>query len=81
MDIDLKNYLSFLFYEARQTRFILSHQLYFLILCVGRQLFNISEWYIHLANLYGTTAIKSGCVIAWKVIMTVEAAGLRGSGH
>ena len=26
----------------------------------------------------GTTAIKSGCVIACKVMTTVEAAGLRG---
>ena len=24
---------------------------------------------------------KSGCVIAWKAIMTVEAVGPRGSGH
>ena len=35
--------------------------------------------YSLLAN--GDTGIKSGRVIAWKVIMTVEAAGLRGSGH
>ena len=35
--------------------------------------------YSLLAN--GDKGIKSGCVIAWKVIMTVEAAGLRGSGH
>ena len=28
-------------------------------------------------QIYGATAIKSGHVIAWKVIMTVEAAGQR----
>ena len=31
--------------------------------------------------MHGAVAIKSGRVIAWKVIMTVEAAGLRGSGR
>ena len=29
--------------------------------------------------IYGTTAIKSGHVIAWKAIVTVQAAGLRGA--
>ena len=35
---------------------------------------------IHTWQIYRTKAIKSGHVIAWKAIMTVEAAGLRGSG-
>ena len=35
---------------------------------------------IYTQQIYGAMAIKSGRVIAWKVIMTVEAAGLRGSG-
>ena len=30
-----------------------------------------------LYTIYGATAVKSGCVIAWKGIMTVEVAGLR----
>ena len=47
----------------------------------GRSLFiNTSKCYIHSANL-STTAIKSECFIAWKAIMTVEVAGLRGSGR
>ena len=36
---------------------------------------------IYTWQIYGATAIKSGRVIAWKAIMTVEAAGLRGSGR
>ena len=32
-------------------------------------------------QIYGATANKSGHVIAWKVITTVEAAGLRGTGR
>ena len=30
--------------------------------------------------MYGAKAIKSGHVTAWKAIMTVEVAGLRGCG-
>ena len=43
-------------------------------------LFTTSECYLHSANLrrYGH---KSGRVTAWKAIMTVDAAGLRGSGR
>ena len=42
-------------------------------------LFTTSECYLHPANLwlYGH---KSGHVTAWKAIMTVDVAGLRGSG-
>ena len=36
---------------------------------------------IYTWQIYGTTAIKSRRAIAWKAIMTVEAAGLRGSRH
>ena len=32
---------------------------------------------VYTQQIYGTMAIKSGCVIAWKVIMTVEGAGPR----
>ena len=35
---------------------------------------------IYTQQIYGATAIKSGHVIAWKAIVTVEAAGLRESG-
>ena len=36
---------------------------------------------MYVWQIYSITAIKSGCVIAWKALMTVEAAGLRGSGQ
>ena len=37
---------------------------------------------MYTQQMYGATAVKSGCVIAQKAIMTVEAAGFdRGSGH
>ena len=36
---------------------------------------------IHTRQIYSTMAIKSGHVIAGKVIMTVEVAGLKGSGR
>ena len=32
-------------------------------------------------KIYNATAIKSGRVITWKVIMTVKMTGLRGSGR
>ena len=38
--------------------------------------------YSLLANarqIYGAKSTKSGCVIAWKLVMTVEVAGLGGS--
>ena len=35
---------------------------------------------IYTQQMCSTTAIKSRHVIAWKLIMTVDAAGLRGSG-
>ena len=45
----------------------------------GWSLFITSKNYIHLE--IGIMAIRSGCAIALKVIMTVEVAGLRGSGR
>ena len=37
---------------------------------------------MYTQQMYGATAVKSGCVIAQKAIMTVEAAGFdQGSGH
>ena len=45
----------------------------------GQSLFITSKCCIHSANLRHHSH-KSGHVIAWKAIMTVEAADLRGSG-
>ena len=36
---------------------------------------------INIRQVYGTTAIKSGCVLVEKVMMTVEVAGLKQSGR
>ena len=36
---------------------------------------------IHTGQIYGATTIKSGRVIAGKVIMTVEVTGLKGCGR
>ena len=69
--------------KVRQTRFMISHQPLSRFAC-GRAVIIHS---LLLANaictrqIYSTTTIKSGHVTVWKVIMTVEAAGLRGSGH
>ena len=68
--------------KARQTRFIVSHQPISQFGCEQVVIIHYSL----LANaictrqVYGAMAIKSGCVTAWKAIMTVEAAGLGGSG-
>ena len=59
--------------NARQTRFIVSHQPLTRFAC-GRAVI----YYLLLPN---ATASKNGCVIAWQAIMTVEAAGPRESGH
>ena len=61
---------------------LLFHISHLLDLRVGGQSLFITSisYYIQSANLCAM-AIKSGRVIAWKAIMTVEAAGLRGSGH
>ena len=64
--------------KARQTRFIVSHQPLSWFAC-GRA---VIIHYSLLANTIYTwqtcdaTTIKSGCVIIWKAIMTVEMAGL-----
>ena len=69
-------------FNIRQTRFIVfasaTHSLN--LHADRRLLFVISKCCTCLA-IYIAMAIKSGCVIVWKVIMTVEAAGLRGSRH
>ena len=49
--------------------------------CVWAGSYSILVSGIYTRQIYGTTVIKSGCVIAWKVMMTVETAGLRGSGR
>ena len=43
--------------------------------------YSLLAYAIYTQQIHDTTAIKSGCVIACKAIMTVEAAGLRGSGR
>ena len=60
--------------KARQTRFIVSHQPLTQFACRQAVI-------IHYLLLPNATARKNGCVIAWQAIMTVEAAGPRGSGH
>ena len=55
--------------KARQTRFIVFASATFLICMWAGG---------HYSLLADATAIKSGCVIAWKAIMTVQMAGLRG---
>ena len=68
--------------KARQTRFIVSHQPPSRFTCKRA----VTIHYLLLANaiyvrqIYGSTTIKNGHVNAWKAIMTVEVAGLRGSG-
>lgn len=53
-----------------------------LLLHSAMQLLNLHVYslqqtlYTFSQSTYGTTAIKSGCVMVWKMIMTVEAAGL-----
>ena len=69
--------------KTRQTGFIVSHQPLTQFAC-GRVLiiyYSLLAYCIYIWQIYDTTAIKSGCVIAWKAIMTVEVAGLRGSGR
>ena len=58
-----------LFLTTKQTRFV-SHQPLTRFAC-ERPLFVTSKHYIHLAT-YAAKAVKSGCVMIWKVIMTVE---------
>ena len=63
--------------------YILSCISHLLDLCGSRH--SLYQFYLLLANaiyvwqIYNATTIKSECVIAWKTIMIVEAAGLRGS--
>ena len=70
-------------HRARQTRLIVSHQPLTRFAC-GRVViihYSLLAKSIYAREIYGATAIKSGHVIAWKAIMTVEAAGLRGCGR
>ena len=70
-------------YKARQTRFIVSHQPLSQFACGQAVIIHYSllAYAIYTRQIHGATAIKSGRVIAYKVIMTVEVAGLRGSGR
>ena len=69
--------------KARQTRVIVSHQPHSQFACGGTVIIHYSLLAnaVYTRQIYGAMTIKSGRVIAWKAIMTVEAAGLRGSGH
>ena len=60
-------------YKVRQTRFIVSHQI--LRLCAGGRPLSTILYQQMLCprQIYSIMAIKSGRVIAWKVIMTVRA--------
>ena len=60
--------------------FRISHLLDLHVGGLSYSIFITSKCRILAANIRAT-AIKSGCVIGWKAIMTVEAAGLRGSGR
>ena len=59
-------------------QFIISHHR----ICVlaGSLYYSLLANTIYNRQIYGATTIKNGRVIAWKVIMTVKAAGLRRSG-
>ena len=59
--------------KARQTRFIALYQPLSSICVHG------SKRYTYIRQIYSTMAIKSGCVIAWMAIMTIEEAGLKGN--
>ena len=59
---------------------LLFHISHLLNLHAGRWLYSLSLLYaIYTRKIYDATTIKSGCVIVWKAVMTVEAVGLRGS--
>ena len=65
--------------KARQTRFIVLHQSLTRFACGWVVIIHDSllAYAIYTRQIHGT----SQCVIACKVIMTVEVAGLRGSGR
>ena len=68
------------YYKAKQTEYIVLHQPLSRFACKCAAIIHL------LANLYTlgksiSMATKSGHIIAWKAIMTVEAADFRGSGH
>ena len=50
-----------------------------LLFCISH-LLDLLANVVYTWQIYSTTSVKSGCGIVWKAIMTVEAAGLRGSG-
>ena len=71
-------------HKARQTRFSVSHQpLTQFVYWVGGHylLFFLAANVTYTWQIYSVTAIKSGRIVARKAIMTVEAVGLRESGH
>ena len=70
-------------YNIRQTRFIVSHQPLDLICVWVGSYYSLLNFVASKLNnyawqTYGATAINSGYIITWNVIMTVEVAGLKG---
>ena len=64
-------------HETRQCRFIAFASAIYSI-CVWRGSHcSLMANAIHTCQIYSTTAIKSGCVMVWKVIMTSEMASLK----
>ena len=66
---------------SAKARLIVSHQPYYSIRMQAGSHYSLLANAMYIQQMYGTMAVKSGCVIAWKAIMTVEAAGFRGSRH
>ena len=60
--------------KARQTRFIVSHQPLSRFAC-GRMViihYSLLANAVYTRQIYCAMTIKSGCVVAWKAIMTVR---------
>ena len=62
--------------KARQSRLIVPHQPLTRFACRQAVIFYYYLLLVHTQQIYSTTAIKSGCVMAWGATMTIEAASL-----
>ena len=63
--------------KARQTRFVVTHQLLTRFACGWAVIIHYSNT-TYTWQIYSIMSIKSGHVTAWKAIMTTAVAGLRG---